>query len=135
MNRYHLPSLLFFIFGIVFFALGVLNGEIEIGIVFIFPFLIGSGLYALLGFVLVFIAILLFMFGFASIAGAGSSGLDVKRDDEYQLQKKTPVKGGGVVLIGPIPIVFGSNWKIAAIMVILAIIFTVSIFLLTMCWK
>ena len=124
-----------FISGIVFFSLGILTKEMEIGVVLIFPFMVGSGIYALLGFISIFIATILFMFGFASIAGAGSSGLDVKRDDEYQLQKKTPVKGGGVVLIGPIPIVFGSNWKIAAIMVILAIIFTVSIFLLTMCWK
>ena len=44
--------------------------------------------------------------------------------DEYdsEHQKKTSVKGGGVVLIGPIPIIFGSNWKIAIVMIILAII-------------
>jgi uncharacterized protein (TIGR00304 family) len=128
MNRYHLLSILFFVLGIVFFALGVLNGEIEIGIALIFPFLIGSGLYAFLGFVLVFIAIMLFMFGFANISGVGSNDLNVEGDDEYQPQKKTSVKGGGVILIGPIPIVFGSNWKIAVIMMILAIISAFTIF-------
>ena len=46
MNSYRQLSILFFIFGIIFFALGILKGEIEIGIFLIFPFLVGSGMYA-----------------------------------------------------------------------------------------
>jgi len=34
---------------------------------------------------------------------------------------KSSFRGGGVVLIGPIPVVFGSDWKIAVMMMALAI--------------
>ncbi|RLF92053.1 hypothetical protein DRN50_09415 [Thermococci archaeon] len=37
-------------------------------------------------------------------------------------EKKTSFKGGGVILIGPIPIVFGSNWKIVVFLMIIAIL-------------
>jgi len=51
--------------------------------------------------------------------------------DKPHMSKKTSIKTGGVVFIGPIPIVFGSNWKIAAILMFLAIIMmVVFIFLL-----
>jgi len=129
MNKYHLLSLLFFILGAVFFALGVFSGEVETGFVVVFPFLIGSGLYAFLGFIFVFIAILLFMFGFVRLATTEYGLHFDKEDEELYPRRKTSVKGGGVVLIGPIPIVFGSNWKIAVIMMIIAIILIISIVL------
>ena len=119
MNKYHILSLVFFIFGVVFFAIGVLSGEIETGFVVVFPFLAGSGIYAFLGFIFIFIAILLFVFGFATYVGPDEFEVD---HDEHQPCKKASVKGGGVVLIGPIPVVFGSNWKIALIMMVVAII-------------
>jgi len=115
MNKYHLFSLICFIAGIICFAFGIYFGDVEAGLVIIIPFVAGSGIFAFLGFILIFIAIVLFMYGFAGNA-------------EYQdmngtpVKKKTSVKGGGVVLIGPIPIVFGSNWKIAIILMIIAII-------------
>ncbi len=37
-------------------------------------------------------------------------------------KEKTEVRGGGVLLIGPIPIIFGSDAKWASIAVVLAII-------------
>ncbi len=119
MNKYHLLSLICFILGIAFFTIGFLSGDVETGVFIVFPFLSGSDIYAFLGFIFIFIAILLFMFGFASCAVSEdfSSGIE-----EPGPPKKTSVKGGGVVLIGPIPIVFGSNWKIAMVMMIVAII-------------
>ncbi|MDG6934093.1 MAG: DUF131 domain-containing protein [Nitrososphaerota archaeon] len=32
------------------------------------------------------------------------------------------VKGGGIVLIGPLPIVFGSEWKIVVVLMAMAIL-------------
>ena len=118
MNKYHLFSLMCLIIGIVFFAVGILSGDVETGFVVVFPFIAGSGIYAFLGFIFVFIAILLFMFGFTSTVESNDFQADY---DEYQPSRKTSIKGGGVVLIGPIPIVFGSNWKIAVVLMILAI--------------
>ena len=119
MNKFHILSLFCFILGIIFFSLGFLQGDVEGGVIIIFPFIGGSGIYAFLGVISLFLAILFFMFGFTST-------LERKElDFEYesgQPEKKTSVKGGGVVLIGPIPIVFGSNWKITLVMMIVAII-------------
>lgn len=125
MSKYHLLSLVFFILGTVFFALGVFSGEVETGFVAVFPFLVGAGVYAFLGFIFIFIAILLFMFGFVS--SATTSSLHVDREDEHVYpKKKTSVKSGGVILIGPIPIVFGSNWKIAVILMVVAILLIIT---------
>jgi uncharacterized protein (TIGR00304 family) len=59
------------------------------------------------------------MFGFTRNIVPFESDLET---DDYIPKKKTSLKGGGVVLIGPIPIVFGSSWKIALILMIVAII-------------
>lgn len=119
MNRYHFLSLIFFVIGIIFFLLGFLEGDIQTGIFFVFPFVAGTGIYAFFGFIFIFIAILLFVSSFKTSILSDEEKLD---KENYQSTKKTSVKGGGVVLIGPIPIVFGSNWKIAVFLMILAII-------------
>jgi len=119
MNKFHFLSLLCFIVGIIFFGLGYLSGDVETGVFVVFPFLSGSGIYAFLGFIFIFMAILFFMFGFTTYS---ESDEFQRKYDKYQPRKKTSIKGGGVVLIGPIPIVFGSNWKIAIVLMIIAII-------------
>jgi uncharacterized protein (TIGR00304 family) len=101
------------ILGIITLTFAVLSGEVEIGIVIIFPFLLGSGLTAFLGFIFIFFAIIFLIFGFIRVAIG----------EEYDIeehQKKMSIKGRSVVLIGPIPIIFGFNWKITLAMVILA---------------
>ena len=119
MNKFHFLSLFCLMAGIVFFGLGFLSGDVETGVFVVFPFLAGSGIYAFFGFIFIFIAFLLFMFGFTSHFGSDEFPTNY---GEYQPRKKTSLKGGGVVLIGPIPIVFGSNWKIAIVLMIMAII-------------
>ena len=125
MNRLHKVSLVCLILGIVFFIIGVLSGDVETGFMVVFPFFIGSGIHAFLGFICIFIAILLFIFGFSSTT-IESSDLSFREADDTQ--SKRSVKGGGVVLIGPIPIVFGSNWKIAVVMMTIAIILIITVF-------
>ena len=128
MNKYYTLSFLCLIIGIIFFLIGILAGDVEAGFVLIFPFLVGSGPYAVLGFLFMFIAIILFMFGFASTTRAS---IDLPFDeDTYDIKRKKSVKGGGVILIGPIPIVFGTSWKIAVLLMIAAIIliFTIYVF-------
>ena len=116
---------MFLIVGIVFFSMGVLSGDIKAGIVVFIPFIVGSGIYAFLGFIFVLIATILFMFSFSRIVKSNDFQVDF---DEQQPSKKTSIKGGGIVLIGPIPIVFGSNWKIAVILMVLALIIIISFF-------
>lgn len=42
---------------------------------------------------------------------------------------KTEVRGGGVVMIGPVPIIFGSDAKWASVAIVLAIVLLVVYFL------
>jgi len=46
-----------------------------------------------------------------------------------QRGEQTRVRGGGVILIGPIPIVFGSDAKWASMAVVLAILLIVAVLL------
>jgi uncharacterized protein (TIGR00304 family) len=52
-------------------------------------------------------------------------------------QKKTKVEGGGLVLIGPFPIAFGTNEKIVYLLLIVAIIimFLYLLFYILMIWR
>ena len=126
MNKYHILSLICFILGIIFFIMGFLSGDVETGIIVIFPFFSGSGIYPFLGFIFIFIAIVLFIFGLASRTVSEDFGNEIGQPDQ---QKKTSIKGGGVVFIGPIPIIFGSNWKIALLMMVVAIILIIVAFI------
>lgn len=120
MNNIRFLSMICFFSGVFFIVYGVLNGDVEVGVFFIVPFLVGSGIPAFLGFILIFIAFFLFMCSsFDDWVGAEDS---VFGGQDAQLTEKTSVSGGGVVLIGPIPIVFGSNWRIAVVMMVLAIV-------------
>ena len=119
MNKFHILSLFCFILGFIFFSFGFLQGDVEGGVFIVFPFIGGSGIYAFLGVISFFMAIIMFMFGFTS--SLRPDRLDYEFEDRPS-QKKTSIKGGGVVLIGPIPIVFGSNWKTALVMMIIALI-------------
>ena len=119
MNKYHIFSVFFFIISVFFLALGVFFGDVQTGIFVVFPFISGSGIYDFLGMIFLFVSILFFIFGFG-----------VKYDkDEIINREKTSVKGGGVILVGPIPIVFGSNWKIALVLMVVSIILIIVTYL------
>jgi uncharacterized protein (TIGR00304 family) len=127
MNKYHFLSLVFLASAVVSFTIGFLEGDIEVGIFFIFPFVIGSSIFLLIGILLIFLAVIFYMFGFARFDFADRE--KIASSDEI-LEKKSRIKGGGVILIGPIPIVFGSSWKISLFLMILGIIIIVFLLLL-----
>lgn len=67
--------------------------------------------------------ILLIILGFFLITfGMMRSARESEERDTGQETGKKRVKGGGVILIGPIPIVFGTDKKYALILMILAIV-------------
>jgi uncharacterized protein (TIGR00304 family) len=68
------------------------------------------------GFAIVFIAVVLFFLkGFKSKGGK--------------------VRGGGVVIIGPIPIIFGTDKESVKIILVLSIILIALLLILTMLWS
>lgn len=66
----------------------------------------------------------LIILGFLLVA-FGMMGKESEEPDEERpagTGKETKVKGGGVILIGPVPIVFGTDKRYALLMMILAIV-------------
>ena len=119
-------SFMLFVAGIICFVLGVLNGEAEVGFVLIFPFIIGSGILSLLGMMFLFFGVLLYMSGLYhhNLCGYPIVGNEVSHESS-----KPKLRGGGVVLIGPIPIIFGTSWKMTIVALEITIIVLVSFYL------
>ncbi len=115
MNRYHLLSTLIFITGIFLIIVGVLSGELQGGLFLVFPFVIGSGIYATLGILLIIASFFLFMFNISTNP--------IDQEIEYTTKKtNSKIQGGGIIVLGPIPIIIGSNWKITLLLISIAII-------------
>lgn len=119
MNKFHILSLICLILGIAFLFIGFISGDVETGIFFIIPYISGSGIFGFFGFVFIIASIFLFLFGLTNFI---ENEINEPVGSQFKSRKKTSIKGGGVILIGPIPIVFGSSWKIAIISIILVII-------------
>lgn len=72
------------------------------------------------------IGIILIMLGFFLIAfGMMRSVESAALEDRITTdrEKKERVKGGGVILIGPVPVVFGTDKRYALLLMLLAIVF------------
>jgi len=115
MNKFHLLSMIFFILGFGLILTAISSGEVKGGFFVVFPFLVGTGIYASLGILLIFLAFVMLIFGILE----SFKGEDFEIEPTEMPEKK--VEGGGVVLIGPFPIVFGTNLRIALILIVLAI--------------
>lgn len=118
--------------GMVSIAAAVVTGEAEVDLVVIFPVFSGSSGLFLLGTVLI---ILSFLIGFAMLAMSqaelAANMAPPSTSQKQAVEKKTQY--GGVVLIGPLPIAFGSDRRIAVIMLVLGIataIALISVFLM-----
>jgi uncharacterized protein (TIGR00304 family) len=74
---------------------------------------------------LVFVGIGIILVGFlvvflATVSSGGSS---------EEGEKRTEVRGGGIIMIGPIPIIFGSDARWASAAIVLAIVLIVIVLL------
>jgi len=103
---------LMFIAGIIFIILSFFYGEAKAGIFVIFPFIYGNGIFLLAGILLIFLSMILFAF---------SLPIDLPIDKEGI--EKVETKKGGILLIGPIPIIISDDTKITFAFVIIAIFF------------
>ncbi len=71
-----------------------------------------------LGFMLIILGFFLLAFGMMRSAKEGvERGIPVSQET-----KEEGVKGGGVILIGPVPVVFGGDKKYAMLLMILAVV-------------
>jgi uncharacterized protein (TIGR00304 family) len=123
-----------FVSGIACIAAAVVGGEADVRLFLIFPVFSGSSWLFILGTLLI---VLSFFVGFAMIAIGGteadrSQPGSVEPRSLAATQRKTTY--GGVVLVGPIPIVFASSKNMAIFMLMigiaLAMVFLVALLVL-----
>jgi uncharacterized protein (TIGR00304 family) len=119
MRKWLLVSLLLFVSGVALIIVSVSNGEGQVGLFLIFPFIITQGWIGAVGSLLLFLAVISVFIGFWTSAAQDLGQAPVETSSPAPAAR-TKKNYGGVVLIGPIPIVFGSDEKIAKSMLIIA---------------
>jgi len=143
---YFVGALCLFILAGVLMAIAVWKGEAQAGIFLIFPYISGGGLFLGLGLLLVIVGFVVLVLG--SIRRFGTMTLEEVFDEEPPVRKKKQrprtvgdqeveaprvrdgFKGGGVVFIGPVPIVFGPNAKVTKHMLYLSIVLVIALCLM-----
>jgi uncharacterized protein (TIGR00304 family) len=145
-NLYLVGAVCLFMFAGVLMAIAVWRGEAQVGIFLIFPFVSGGGLFMGLGMLLVLVGFVVLVIG--AVKRFGAMALEDVWDEEgpKPRQKARPrtvgdeevaaprmhggFKGGGVVFIGPVPIVFGRDAKVTKLMLYLSIVLVIGLCLL-----
>lgn len=120
--------------GLAALALAVTRGEADLYLVLIIPVIVGTGPLALLGILLVFAGFFLtfFLWHAGAIPPVTPSAAipDVSPTDVPE--RETPSRRwGGVVFLGPIPLVFGSDPQMARLMLLLGAVLFVALLVLT----
>jgi uncharacterized protein (TIGR00304 family) len=112
------------IFGIVMLLLLSLFGLVSVGLFIIFPFFISTNPISALPIILIIVGFL-FLF-----IGPFLLSVNNLEDDKRAEMNSVEKKGfGGLIMIGPIPIVFGNNRKIVYTLLGVAIVIIILVFL------
>lgn len=110
--------------GLVLIASAVATGEAEVSLFLIFPVFSGSSGIFLLGTLLI---VLSFIVGFLMLAMGQLELQSTRTAEQLVIGSKAEDRAarkdfGGVVLIGPVPIAFGSSRTMALFMLVLGIV-------------
>lgn len=117
------PSLLALFSGILFILISILQGEADVALFVIIPVIYGSGIYLAIGIFLIFLSFILF-FVFSAV-GLKKEMSRKEKTDHRGKKVKTESKYGGVIFIGPIPIIFGKDKSISKKMMYVGLVIAV----------
>ena len=159
MNKYTVLSILCFIAGVFLLILGGSQGQGKVYWIVFFPVFEGTGIFSIVGILLIILGIFLFMFSLAAgsfeLVGFGGLGgfKDFDPDHDYDHDRpprkggapvstrkrpvqrpKAAIKSGGVIFIGPIPIIWGSDKKTGQIMAIVALVLAITFVIVVIAW-
>jgi len=109
-----------FLGGLACIAAAVATGEADVELVLVFPVFSGSSGLFLIGTALIVLSFLI-VFAMMATARGESYGNTVAPTASQAPKAEGKTHYGGVVLIGPIPIAFGSSKKVALVMLVLGI--------------
>lgn len=112
-----------FILGLALLAVSVLFGSGGVFLALIFPIYHGTDIWGFLGIICLIGALFL---GFFTLVPSGMPVRGSRSDQEVGPPvKESQKKFGGVIMLGPLPIVIGSDMKMSIVAMILAIIIIV----------
>lgn len=166
-NKYYILSIFLFITGFVMLGVGVAKGEGAVGLALFIPVVYGSGILMYAGFICIGLGFLLLLFGFFETVSFGDDVYydvpvprfvrrfetlgDKVEDDEGDIESgerqarrrgnvrlvKKRTKAGGILLIGPFPIIYGSDRNMAMTMALLTvfILLVVAFLMVIYFWK
>ena len=124
MRRLTAVAFTIFALGIALLAYAAFLGELTFTLVVIIPVVQSSSGWALAGMGLIFAAIFIFFFSMATPAGQPMDKTTAPQ--QMAAAPQTPAKKfGGVVFVGPIPIIFGSDKKVAKWMLVVALVIVI----------
>jgi len=128
-----LPRLLgpaIILFGLLVLALAVQRGEASVYLVIVVPVVAGSGPIGFLAILLVFVGFFL-----TFLLWPGHRALPSEQTSESVRPPTdtatTPRRWGGVVFLGPIPLVFGSDPRMTRAMLLVGVILFLALLALT----
>jgi len=124
-----IASLMLITGGIIALLLATFRGEADFGLFLIFPVIWGTGVLSALGIFMIFTGIFLFFISLFFLVSPPATEYGTY-DSDITPERKS--HAGGVILIGPIPVVFGSDWETAKVVVILAIILVFLLLILSL---
>ncbi len=123
-----------FIAGVAALAVGLLEGEATLSLFIIFPVVTATGAWSLLGIVLMISGVFVFFWTW-SIPTETVPAPPPSAPPVPSAAAPPPVaarrRWGGVVFLGPIPVVFGSDQKVTQWMLLVGVLLFVALVVLT----
>lgn len=125
-------SLVALLAGLALIAWGVIRGEVSVHLVVVIPVVTGTGPIAALGMVATMGGLV--GWGLTGLAPPSGDDRSARRADDARgarqlsdrapgrVERETETRGGGVVLIGPIPIAWGSDRSSLLTVVVAAVV-------------
>jgi uncharacterized protein (TIGR00304 family) len=122
------------VLGIAAVAYGLSQGQGSLSLFLIFPVVTATGIWSAVGVALIFVGFIGTFFVLPTVRGRGSTTLTPPTNDAITNEPASPTgrRWGGVVFLGPIPLVFGSDAKIARWMLVVGLLLFLGLALLTL---
>lgn len=113
-----------FVVGVSLIAAAVITGEADVTLFLVFPVFSGSSAVFMLGTLFI---VLSFFVGFFMLAlgQAEAQRMAFGPDRQAAVKHEPRTEYGGVVLVGPFPIAFGSDRKMAVVMLVVGIVIAI----------
>lgn len=122
-----------FLVGLVALALGFMENQATLSLFVIFPVVTATGAWSILGIVLMIVGFLLFFLTGPVPVEFPPSATPTSPSSAAPPSSSPPSsrRWGGVVFLGPIPVVFGSDPKITRWMLVVGVALFVALLVLT----